>query len=158
MDVFYDWEYKRGGRGRNERLGVKIRALIGRFRRLGDQNGRFRRLGDRKRLPIVQNVHEAHQMTPNRAKRPRRSGQGKSERPRRQSGAALRSAVLTARVIKAAFARWASSRAGQLRNRTAFASRAARVVNETHAQPKRDASLKPYATKKNFTRKIAAST
>ena len=71
MDVFDDWEYKRGGRGRNERLGVKIRALIGRFRRLGDQNGRFRRLGDRKRLPIVQNVHEAHQMTPNREKRPK---------------------------------------------------------------------------------------
>ena len=58
-------------RGRNRRLGVQIRALFGRFRRLGDQNGRKKRLGDGKRLPIVQNVHEAHQMTPNRAKRPR---------------------------------------------------------------------------------------
>ena len=71
MDEIEDWEYKRGGRGRNRRLGVQIRALDGRFRRLGDKNGRFRRLGDRKRLPIVQNVHEAHQMTPNRSKRPR---------------------------------------------------------------------------------------
>ena len=71
MDVFDDWEYKRGGRGQNRRLGVRIRPPDGRFRRLGDQNGLKRRLGDRKRLPIVQNVHEAHQMTPNRAKRPR---------------------------------------------------------------------------------------
>ena len=71
MDVFDDWETKQGGRGRNRRLGVQIRALDGRFRRLGDQNGRFRRLGDRKRRPIVQNVHEAHQMTPNREKRPK---------------------------------------------------------------------------------------
>ena len=70
MDVFDDWESKRGGRGRNRRLGVQIGAPDGRFRRLGDQNGRKKRLGDRKRLPIVQNVHEAHQMTPNRAKRP----------------------------------------------------------------------------------------
>ena len=71
MDVFDDWESKRGGRGQNRRLGVQIGAPNGRFRRLGDQNGRKKRLGDGKRLPIVRNVHETHQMTPNRAKRPR---------------------------------------------------------------------------------------
>ena len=76
MDVFDDWEYKQGRRGRFRRLGVEKRHLDGRFRRLGDQNGRFRRLGDRKRLPIVQIVHEAHQMTPNREKRPHLEGPG----------------------------------------------------------------------------------
>ena len=70
VDVLDDWEYGRGGRGRNERLGVIIWAPDGRFRRLGDKKGRFERLGDRKRFPIVQNVHETHQMTPNRLKRP----------------------------------------------------------------------------------------
>ena len=58
-------------RGRNERLGVQIRPPDGRFGRLGDKNGRFGRLGDGKRVPIVQNVHEAPLKTPNREKRPR---------------------------------------------------------------------------------------
>ena len=71
MDVFDDWESKRGGRGQNRRLGVQIGAPNGRFRRLGDQNGRKKRLGDGKRRPIVQNVHEAPLKTPNREKRPR---------------------------------------------------------------------------------------
>ena len=71
VDVFDDWESKRGGRGQNRRLGVRIRPPDGRFERLGDKNGRFERLGDRKRRPIVQNVHEAPLKAPNRAKRPR---------------------------------------------------------------------------------------
>ena len=48
VDVFDDWETEQGRRGQNRRLGVRIRTLDGRFRRLGDQDGRFRRLGDRK--------------------------------------------------------------------------------------------------------------